>query len=231
LTLLELVVVMVVLVALAGMALPLFDNINSQSRSTTTTASLRQLQDVILNRYAVDMRGASDGSGTYFYDTVPRATANTTVSQPQLEWLFKAPALANPAIPFNTTTRMGWNGPYLVSGQATYPAPTQTLFNGHTAQQNGFYTGSGATTFGNYGDQTVIDGWANPIVIVYINELTYSQTYYILLSAGQEGTLDASISSAAIGTPVPATITLATSTTPRTLTIGSTQYLYWLPLQ
>jgi type II secretory pathway pseudopilin PulG len=231
LTLVELVVVMVVLIALAGMTLPLFDNVSNQARVSTTTASLRQLQDVILNRYAVDMKGASDGTGTYFYDGLPRAAANPTVYQPQLEWLFKAPALAVPTVPFNATTRLGWNGPYLAGGQSTYPAPGQILSNGQTAELDGFYSLTGTATFGNVGDQTVLDGWGNPIVIVYITEPSTLLPYYILLSAGQDATLDPSISTATPGTPVPATITLATSSSPRTLTIGAYPYLHWLPLQ
>ena len=238
LTLLELVVVMAVLVALAGLAVPMFDNTTTQVSNGATIASMRQLQQLILNRYAADMKGTSDGSGTYFYDSFPRATANVNVSQPQLVWLFNARPL-----PIRTIRPPGSVGMAHICLLArariqVQPkrCPTDRLHRQTVSIR------ACAATFGNFGDQTVLDGWGDPIVIVYIQESSPSQTYYfsaspyhILLSAGQNGTLDPLISSAAIHTAVPATITLSTSNTTTTamptLNIGSSQYQYWLPLQ
>jgi prepilin-type N-terminal cleavage/methylation domain-containing protein len=234
LTLLELIAVLAILVMLAGIVVPMVSNLLVGARSDTTAATLRQLQQVIVNRYAVDMNGAIDIStitdpSPLYFDNVPRATANKTFSPPQLKWLFtQTPNVSS----YNSTSRLGWSGPYLLSGQAKYPAPRDIMSNGLSAEQSGFFAGSSAPTsnFGITGDPTVLDGWGSPIVIVFINETTSSQTYYILLSAGKQGVLDSTIVSATPGTAITATISNDNGTTPQYLTIGSSQYFDWLQL-
>src|SRR5262249_1381469 len=56
LTLLELVVGMAILVALASSVVPRLSTTGDDARSDVTHETLRQLQDVILNRYMPDMR-------------------------------------------------------------------------------------------------------------------------------------------------------------------------------
>jgi hypothetical protein len=248
LTLLELVVVMVVLVALAGIVVPMFDNVNTLSQATATNESLRRLQDVIVNRYVPDMKGADISYGQYASaglttpainpDGLPRGLAGTAISfQPSLVWLFQNPAssfgtgTAALAPTFNHTSRMGWNGPYLTSGIGVYPGLNAN------ATSNGFNS-----TYGTAGDPTVLDAWGNPIVIVYVydpNQQSPYQYYFVLLSAGpnlsllEKGTGTA-FTETGTGTPA---LTVYTTTSSAGVTArylspdgGTTQYYHWLPL-
>ncbi len=236
LTLLELVVVMVVLVALAGMTLPLFDNVSTQSRTSTTLASLRQLQTLILNTYVPNMKGADIAAGTSTAGVqinpngLPRSSPT---AQPMLIWLFHNPASSygTDTATQNTyapVTQLGWNGPYLMGGTATYPGLNPNAAN------EGFTTTYGTPPSGTTpGDQTVLDGWGNPIVIVYVHDQTSSSYYSVLLSAGANLALDSTFSTYP-SSPVPVTIGIDPTTGLRSLvTTGSgttIYYPYWLPL-
>lgn len=232
LTLVELVVVMVILVALAGIALPLVGTVSDQARIDATNASLHRLQNVILNQYVPDMKGADIWAGlaaspVYNPDGLPRyaSTAfSTGVSPPQLEYLFVNPAYESSSArgatlnSYNSVTRLGWKGPYLTSGLGTYPGANAL------AASAGFTSAYGAT-----GDQTVLDGWGNPIVIVPALDSAGNE-YHILLSTGSGGSLTSlPLATDGSGNSVVA-ITIGTNGAPTiSSTTGSTYH--WLPLQ
>lgn len=242
LTLLELVVVMVVLVALAGMVVPMFDSVNTQTQSATTLASLRQLQTLILNTYVPNMKGADISNGGWSsyglsavpinFDGLPRGlTTSGILNQPSLVWLFQNPACvcgagtAASAPSFSYTTNLGWNGPYLTAGISVYPG-----LNANAAS-NGF-----TSTYGSAGDPTVLDGWGNPIVIAYVYDPSQQspyQYYFVLLSAGPNLSVT-SFAETGTGTP---TLTVYTTTNSENVTVrylspdgGTTRYYHWLPL-
>ncbi|HEX3872190.1 MAG TPA: prepilin-type N-terminal cleavage/methylation domain-containing protein, partial [Pirellulales bacterium] len=187
LTLLELIVVMAVLVALATMVVPILDNFATESRMTATKQTLVRLQETINNRYATDMKGVT------FYDSsnnpvvnqglpVPNPTPANTVSgrignpyYPQLAFFFIEPTWLTQSTATYTGS-LGWHGPYTTAGGALFPYATQMMPNGRTASVNGFYgsdgtsaiygfNGNTASTSGAYADPTVADAWGSPIVI------------------------------------------------------------------
>jgi type II secretory pathway pseudopilin PulG len=242
LTLLELVVVIAILAALAGMAVPLYDNTNSQSQAGATNESLRRLQTLILNTYAPNMKGADISYGGWSLyglsnipinlDGLPRGlTTSGVLSQPSLLWLFQNPAsvcgtVAALAPSFSYTTHLGWNGPYLMSGIGVYPGQSAS------AVSNGFNA-----TYGNAGDPTVLDGWGNPIVIAYVhdpNQQAPYRYYFVLLSAGPNQSLT-SFSETGTGTPaltvsVPAANGEGITVSYLSPDNGTTRYYHWLPL-
>jgi type II secretory pathway pseudopilin PulG len=231
LTLLELVVVVAILAALAGMAVPLYENTTSQSQIGVTNETLRRLQDVILNTYVPNMKGADISSGLSSLpivnlDGLPRSTQS---GQPSITWLFQNPAsqfgaVASLAQSFNRVSRLGWNGPYLTNSAATYPG-----INSNAASA-GFNS-----TYGNVGDPAVLDGWGNPIVIVYVHDPSQTglyANYFALLSAGPSGSV-ASFTETGIGTPqLTVSTTTSSGVTTRSLVApdGVTTFNYWLPL-
>ncbi|HEX3657835.1 MAG TPA: prepilin-type N-terminal cleavage/methylation domain-containing protein [Pirellulales bacterium] len=195
LTLVELVVVLVILVALASMIIPHADTAAEQARIDATNETLRRLRDVIVNNYMPDTKGAAftgttfsgtTGDGTINYDGMPRM--GSLNMPPQMACLFLAPGLQQ----YNTTTHFGWHGPYLTSGTAVFPGGNPT-----TAAARGFLPTSGTSgAFGNAtsgttyaGDPTVLDAWGNPVVMVPIHDTSYGQYYYALISAGPTGVL------------------------------------------
>lgn len=62
LTLLELSVAMTILAVLAAVVIVVVGDASDTARTQTTQATLRELQTVILNRYALDMAGKSAAS-------------------------------------------------------------------------------------------------------------------------------------------------------------------------
>lgn len=143
LTLLELVVVVVVLAALAALVIPLVSTSVSQSQEDTTRASMRELQDVIINRYWPELNAVMAGADGY-----PQPNPSNSggrVLHPQLAFLFVSPA-GCPA--YDPISHLGWHGPYLLHSGGRYKV-----------------TGSFTTTFGVADDPTVLDGWGRPIVL------------------------------------------------------------------
>jgi len=194
LTLVELVVVLVIMVALASIVIPRADTAAEQGRTDATNATLSRLREVIVNRYVPDTRGAAY-SGTDFlgnlgdltlnYDGMPRTHSLNT--PPQLAAMFLAPGLS----PYTMASHSGWNGPYIASGTGVFPGA-----NPSTAGARGFLPTSGTSgAFGNAnngsypGDPTSLDAWGNPVVMVPIYDTTYNQYYYALISAGPSGVL------------------------------------------
>lgn len=172
---------MVVLVALAAMLVPLAANIAEDAHQRATEASLKQLQEVILNRYAVEMRGVlgsppfDDAYEEAVFSGLPGenpANVSGTARHLQLKFLFVAPTGA-PL--FESAIGRGWRR-QLLSGRGTYPG-----HDADTALSRGF-----DEQYGTAGDETVLDGWGNPIVIAV--HPTTSQL--ALVSAGPDRMLE-----------------------------------------
>ncbi|HWC89213.1 MAG TPA: hypothetical protein VG433_06150 [Pirellulales bacterium] len=255
------VVVLVILAALAGLLLPLFGSLAFQSSTNATKENLRRLQELIINRHRPDMQGmylASVTSPGANPDGLPRAAP---ASPPQLRYLFLDPNTNTTSAGYNPSTGLGWNGPYALSGQGTYPGMNSD------ALANGFVSGA----FGTSGDPIPLDAWGNPIVIVPIQDNTLGgpsqgQYYYVLISAGSTGSLGTAVAAYgatqgpytstqytgtsggtiwAVATPLPATVTSTSSTAASgsssldsasygptlTTTSDNATYQYWLPLK
>jgi prepilin-type N-terminal cleavage/methylation domain-containing protein len=234
LTLVELVVVLVIIVALASIVIPRADTAAEQGRVDATNATLARLREVILNRYMPDTKGAafvettysgSSGDGTINYDGLPRMGSFNM--PPQLVPMFLAPGLSV----YNTSSHSGWHGPYIASGTAVFPGA-----NPSTAGARGFLSSASGTSgaFGNAnngsypGDPTSLDAWGNPIVMVPIYDTTYNQYYYALISAGPSGMLGTVATPGAVaaygGTQGPYASTQYTSTS------GSSIYAVTTPI-
>jgi prepilin-type N-terminal cleavage/methylation domain-containing protein len=204
LTLIELMVVLAVMVALAAMIVPRYEGLTRQSQITATQEQLRQLQSLIVNRYVNDMcDGVTSSHGAVAKGLPGPHGGNlfpTTRQQwPQLTFLFINPATNDMTQSFNPNTSRGWRGPYLLSGRGgDYPGhdPSTAIARGFNNQHG--VTAAESTT--GVADQTVLDTWGNPVVILYDDDfavLNNSPTispvaYYRLVSAGPDGTLNTS---------------------------------------
>ena len=108
LTLVELITVLFILAALAGVVIPLCSEQVAQASQTATRATLVEVQQAVLR---------------YWHDTkyVPLDGVNTVATEAQrfdLVWLFKNPVTDDTAVQYDPNTRRGWNGPYLLSPTA-----------------------------------------------------------------------------------------------------------------
>jgi prepilin-type N-terminal cleavage/methylation domain-containing protein len=169
LTLLELVVVMIILVALASLAVPLIGNLVGDSRGDVTRQSLIEVRNVIANMYWDDM-----GKRLPRADPVARQPPTRKIENPQVRYLFINPTTENSVRDYDPAYRRGWRGPYLMNPGFEFPLPN-TNFTDH---------------YGQEGDPAVIDGWGSPIVLQNPGVLPDGRQDVRVVSAGPDGILN-----------------------------------------
>ncbi len=167
LTLLELVVVMMILVALASLVVPLIGNLVGDSRGDVTRQSLTEIRNVVANMYWDDM-----GKKLPWPDPVAKQPA-TRKDHPQLRYLFVNPLSENTIRDHDPAYRRGWRGPYLMNPGFQFPLPNANFTD----------------YYGQEGDPAVIDGWGNPIVIQNPGLVGPAQDVRVV-SAGPDGILN-----------------------------------------
>ncbi len=164
LTLVELLIVLVILVAVASIALPLFGGVAERASEETTVASLERLRLAIV--------GGRDQPG-FLVDTgrAPRDLADLFVRPTDGSFL------PSHRQSFDPVTGFGWRGPYIANPSARYAVDAA----------NGF-----AADYGSDGDPGVLDGWGRPIVLQYPTTGTTADNslYVRLVSAGPDGRID-----------------------------------------
>ena len=178
-TLVEMIVVLAILVAVAGMVIPLVGNTLDTSQRQATQASMSVLQNTIkgnrsLPGYWGDLRQLPWTMADLF--VVP-----TDVSSGHLPATLQT---------YDRNTGRGWRGPYIENTSGTYVVDTT---NGFTN-----FTGTIGSGYGMAGDQAVMDAWNRPIVIQFPtkdslgNTLTSDQQklYARLVSAGTNHKLE-----------------------------------------
>lgn len=152
LTLMELVVTLCILVAVASLMIPNGKVAVDNSGDSATRASLLALAKVIANNYVPDM-GDIPASPV----TIPSPSTRIATS-PQLCYLFVNPAyydmndgIANDTdSTYNANLSRGWRGPYLMNSFGQYEIRDSQYF---------------FKRYGETGDPTPTDGWRNPIVL------------------------------------------------------------------
>ena len=163
-TILELVVVLAILVAIAGMTIPLLSSTLDTTSIQAAQASLGRIRDQVM-RYWNDCSHFD----AFSLDQRPVYLAD----------LLQAPdfVIADETKLFNPDTRLGWHGPYL--------APTNHVYVTNEARR---FLG----IYGAEGDLAVNDPWGNPFVIQDVDPSTPpgSPRDVRILSAGPDGVID-----------------------------------------
>lgn len=120
LTLAELVVVLFILIALAGLAAPLCSGQMSQAAQATTQATLAEARSA-LEKYWSDTKLL----------TLDGVSSVATESQRfDIPWLLVNPVTGDRTISFDRNTLSGWNGPYLLSATTSPDAAIDGLIDG-----------------------------------------------------------------------------------------------------
>lgn len=169
-TLIETLVVLVIVVAVAGMAVPLLSGLTVAANGESKTAQ-KVATEATLSRVRSAILGNGSQTG-YLSDMGSLPLPDTTVDptrtfHPQLHFLFVNPNTGTADANFDPAVRRGWRGPYLI-GNGT--------FSEHPAF--GFMQ-----MYGKNGDNAVLDGWGRPLVI------QQSTNVARLVSAGEDGNL------------------------------------------
>jgi len=142
-TLIELTVVLLILVALAGLVIPYIGGTSRKALCDATDVSMANIKKVIMGRYYLDTLGA-----------YPSDSNNTNYS---LNYLFNAGGRAD----FDLDSQVGWNGPYLQSGLILKDGEEYSPANLGSFASNGTHM---HIAFAD-GQSVVLDSWGRPFIL------------------------------------------------------------------
>lgn len=162
-TLVELTVALLILIALAGLAVPYVSGIGQSSICKATDATLQAVKEAIMG----------GGAGPGFYgDTLgnfPKITKGTGTADYNLKFIL-TPLVDSSwghLVSYNPKTALGWRGPYLMTG-ITNPYEvdadddtTDLKDELHSSYASSTYIDSAIVQ----GDQVVLDGWGRPVIL------------------------------------------------------------------
>ncbi len=178
LTLLELVVVLAILAAVAGILVPMVANIVSgPSIKLSPGGEGKSAQQVVTEATLGRIREAIMGSGGdpgYYGDlgALPWPPDGSRQDYPQMRYLFVNPRTEDATNDFDPDTCRGWRGPYLLGSTGCFQVDLTRGFG---------------QAYGETGDPALIDAWGLPIVIALRNEDGRTNAY--LVSAGKDAIL------------------------------------------
>jgi type II secretory pathway pseudopilin PulG len=208
LTLVELIVVMLILIALAGILVPLLSTTSINAQDTATRATMKALRDAVIAYYQ-DMKGIP--AWTPNGSAVPPGATGIPLTLRDLQIPPQDPTDPKgirtvPA--FDPVTGRGWRGPYVLQSTGSFlpEAPPGTPASPGTSLDVSFYPqATGYPSFPNAsppytlsylfgnpppnpnplkfpGDLAFLDGWGNPIVLQWPQ--TNDPLWVRLVSAG-----------------------------------------------
>ena len=139
-TLLEITVVLLVLIALAGLVVPYVGGISRKALCDATDVSMANIKRAIMDRYYLDTLGS-----------FPVSNGGTDYS---LHYLFAAGGRPT----FDPGTQVGWRGPYLT---------TAAMLESQAALATNLTSAAGTYVHRAFvdNDGVVLDAWGRPIVI------------------------------------------------------------------
>jgi len=192
-TLIELTVVLLILIALAGLAIPYVGGTNRMVLCQATDASMQAIKTAVMGG------GANSG---FYMDTLgfyPQNTRNTQDHNDySLRYLFEPTSGWNT---YNPKTAVGWRGPYLMSG-GRIPSGLGSSFSSvyHPSTNT---SGTVHTNISTDDGSHAMDAWGRPIIL-QIPYDSVTSTYLVdnarLVSAGPGNGLEPD--SAAVNTAI-----------------------------
>ncbi len=161
-TLIELTVVLLILIALAGLAVPYVSGTGSKAMCQATDATLQAVKEAVMG----------GGAGPGFYgDTLgyfPKATKSYTADY-HLKYILTplTDSSWGKMLTYNPKTALGWRGPYLMTGMTNnYPVDAD---NDTTDLTDELHSSYGSATYVDsaivVGDEVVLDGWGRPVIL------------------------------------------------------------------
>ena len=144
-TLIELTVVLLVLVALAGLAIPYVSGTSRKALCDATDVSMANIKRVIMERYYLDTLGYAPKDSKDLDDYTDYS----------LDYLFTKPGEWSV---FDPDSQVGWRGPYLQGGlvlDASDISSLQSNFKSTTYVNKALATSQ----------KVVLDGWGRPFIL------------------------------------------------------------------
>jgi len=193
-TLLELTVVLLVLVALAGLTIPYVAGTGQMARCQATDATLQEIKRAIM--------GGPSGPGFYgdLLGYYPKKTKSTAADY-NLHFLLSQPTDASwgSMNKYNRKTAVGWRGPYLQGGRTTGANAFNDVFNSTTNLTGKVHVDVSNST-------QIMDTWDRPVIlqVPYDTSVSnYNLKYARLVSAGPDGVIDTKIAYDGTGGALP----------------------------
>ncbi len=135
-TLIELTVVLLILIALAGLALPYLSGTSQASLCRATDVTMQNVKKVIIERF--------------YLDTLGKFPADKGATDYNLKYLFTQGSWQD----FDIDSQTGWRGPYLQNGMTLSSAPDAS-FQDNTKVHDNIIAAQ----------IQVLDAWGRPIVL------------------------------------------------------------------
>ena len=176
-TLMELTVVLLILIALAGLALPYVSGTSSSGLCNATDVTMQNSKSAIMEGFYIDTLG-------YF----PKKTKDTSTLDFNLTYLFEK-STESGWNTFDPESRIGWKGPYLTAGRKLDILSTLDA----SFQSASFVHAAGALTSSDF---AVFDAWNRPLIIQQYDE---PNNGFRLISAGENGELETTLSGSRAG--------------------------------
>jgi type II secretory pathway pseudopilin PulG len=160
-TIIELIVVLCVVAALAGLSLPLISGTHSIAATATTHTTLREVGHATSQYWSDCKLLKLDGT----------TTVATEATRFQIRWLFRNPQTDTTNNSFDINSSIGWNGPYLLS-----PTGSPILF-GDVAMidaWNNAVTIQDPSSLASLRDVRIVSGGPNGTIEIPTNATTSS---------------------------------------------------------
>lgn len=199
-TLMELTVVLLIMIALAGLAVPYVSDTGSKAMCQATDATMQSVKEAIM--------GSAAGAGFYADNLGLFPAVVKGGDRYSLHFLFSprdVDATTDAWSVFTPNTAIGWRGPYLMSGASLDTTTLGALHSSFGAEFNSgspatdayvhidflLYDGADANTTATVDEAArlthVLDGWRRPIVLQVPYDTSTGQfnpDYARLVSAG-----------------------------------------------
>ena len=164
------------------MVVPGLSDTQEEARKTVARVTMQEIRDTIANRYLQDMQKLPQPDlidSTRLLAVTSLTISSTETAIPQMHFLFVAPRFSTTGAgtpsnyvavnDFDSSARIGWNGPYIGQKSTTYPNSTlvRNMTSVTTTTGNVTWADCGFTTqYGQTGDFCVMDPWGSPYVII-----------------------------------------------------------------
>ncbi|MES2571600.1 MAG: type II secretion system protein [Verrucomicrobiota bacterium] len=195
-TLIELLTVIVIIAALAGLIVSNVGQTTGDAEAVAARATMQTVREALT--------GSAAGPG-YFSDM--KYTPGFRGVNLRMHDLLSSSSYPAFSV-FDPAAQRGWRGPYLRNAQGvrntntarngTFPASNERrTADDQTFLERGFFTGANTSPYGLTGDLAVADPWGNPIVVQTPPEPVFNGLkgeakrfrYTRLVSAGADGVL------------------------------------------
>lgn len=205
-TLIELIVVIVIVAALATLVVPNIGRTTDDAEEIIARATMQTLREAI--------KGSAAGPG--YLSDFKRVPEFESVNLRVHDLLSPSTYLEVSA--FDPVAARGWRGPYLQNtrgvsntnpdSNGAFPSSNERRFAGDkTFLERGFFTDAITSPYGKIGDLTVADPWGNPIVIQVPPASAFTGIvnnsgrfrHARLVSAGPNGILETPLLDTALG--------------------------------